>query len=58
MEESRWHFVLRLPVLADGSFVEPMTWLLRVDLVDEGGGGLFGAWGGVLVLTVGLFSRF
>ena len=39
MEGSRWHFVLRLPVLADGRFVELMTWLLRVDLADEGGGG-------------------
>ena len=57
MEGSRWHFVLRLPVLADGRFAELMTWLLRVDLADEGGG-LFGAWGGVLVMAVGLLSRF
>ena len=38
MEGSRWHFVLRLPVLADGRFAELMTWSLRVDLADEGGG--------------------
>ena len=48
MEESRWHFALRLPAPADGSFVEPMTWLLRVDFVE--GGGV------VLVLTVRLTS--
>ena len=38
MEGSRWHFVLRLPVLADGRFAELMTWSLRLDLADEGGG--------------------
>ena len=43
MEESRWHFVLRLPAPADGSSVESMTWLLRS---DGGGGGVSClAWG-------------
>ena len=43
MEESRWHFVLRLSASADGSSVESMTWLLRF---DGGGGGVSClAWG-------------
>ena len=43
MEESRWHFVLRLPAPANGSSVESMTRLLRF---DGGGGGVSClAWG-------------
>ena len=37
MEESKWHFVSRLPAPADGSSAELMSWLLRF---DGGGGGV------------------
>ena len=46
MEESKWHFVSRLPAPADGSSAELMSWLLRFD----GGGGGFS----YLALGVGI----
>ena len=46
MEESKWHFVSRLPAPADGSSADLMSWLLRFD----GGGGVFSC----LALGVGI----
>ena len=47
MEESKWHFLSRLPAPADGSSADLMSWLLRFD----GGGG------GVFVSSVGCWYR-